>query len=202
MAVNFFVSVSSLRGCLDACNNDVRCCHYSYHRSDTTHPDHENCYLFSSRMCDTEDLLYDEGPHHWRTGSRTRLSFRCPCHFHTISIIWPLILFLFILSSAWLIRNIMSTVHCTTLNFRSMGPQVTAAILIFILLQKSSSPLQSDRSSPLLSNFDIWHAWINHLCKSGLDPIDCKSSLNHLIQNGFWNMFFLWNGTPPEIWHT
>ena len=35
------------------------------------------------------------------------------------------------------------------LNFRSMGPQVqvTAAILIFILLQKSSSPLQSDRSS-------------------------------------------------------
>ena len=28
-----------------------------------------------------------------------------------------------------------------------MGPQVTAAILIFILLQKSSSPLQSDRSS-------------------------------------------------------
>ena len=33
-----------------------------------------------------------------------------------------------------------------------MGPQVTAAILIFILLQKSSSPLQSDRSSPLLSN--------------------------------------------------
>ena len=33
-----------------------------------------------------------------------------------------------------------------------MGPQVTAAILIFILLQKSSSPLQSVRSSPLLSN--------------------------------------------------
>ena len=40
----------------------------------------------------------------------------------------------------------------TTLKIRSMGPQVTAAILIFILLQKSSIPLQSDRSSPLLSN--------------------------------------------------
>ena len=42
-----------------------------------------------------------------------------------------------------------------------MGPQVTAAILIFILLQKSSSPLQSDRSSPLLSidingQIDAW----------------------------------------------
>ena len=33
-----------------------------------------------------------------------------------------------------------------------MGPQVTAASFIFILLQKSSSPLLSDRSRPLLSN--------------------------------------------------
>ena len=34
-------------------------------------------------------------------------------------------------------------VQCITQNSRSMGPQVTAAILNFILLQKSSSPLQS-----------------------------------------------------------
>ena len=32
------------------------------------------------------------------------------------------------------------------LNSRSMGPQVTVAILIFILFQKSSSPLESDVS--------------------------------------------------------
>ena len=25
----------------------------------------------------------------------------------------------------------------------------------------------------------IWWAWINHLCKSGPDPIDCKSSYKH-----------------------
>ena len=32
------------------------------------------------------------------------------------------------------------------------------------------------------SDHCIWWAWINHLCKSGLDPINCKSSLS-LDQN-------------------
>ena len=35
------------------------------------------------------------------------------------------------------------------------------------------------------SDHFIWRAWINHLCKSGLDPIDCKSSFqfktDHII---------------------
>ena len=47
----------------------------------------------------------------------------------------------------------------STLNLRLMGPQVTAAILIFILIQKSSSPLQSDRSSLSLSAADTHLFW-------------------------------------------
>ena len=43
----------------------------------------------------------------------------------------------------------MSFIHHTKLQINQV---VTAAILIFILLQMSSSPLQSDGSSPLLSN--------------------------------------------------
>ena len=76
MAVNFLVSVSKVSGCQEACNNDQRCCHYSYHRSEASHPDHQACYLFSSGVCDTEHLMYTERPQ-WRTGTRTTLSPRC-----------------------------------------------------------------------------------------------------------------------------
>ena len=76
MAINFLVSVSSLRGCQEACDTDQRCCHYSYHRSDVSHPDHQACYLFSSRSCDTDHLIYTEGPQ-WKTGTRTTVSPRC-----------------------------------------------------------------------------------------------------------------------------
>ena len=76
MAINFLVSVSSLRGCQEACDTDQRCCNYSYHRSDVSHPDHQACYLFSSRSCDTDHLIYTEGPQ-WKTGTRTTVSPRC-----------------------------------------------------------------------------------------------------------------------------
>ena len=57
-----------------------------------------------------------------------------------------------------------------------MGPQVTAAILIFILLQKSSNPLQSDRSSPLLSNLvpsqSCKCSWVSsESCEQSLQPM-------------------------------
>ena len=31
----------------------------------------------------------------------------------------------------------------------------------------------------------IWRAWINQLCKSGLDPIDCKSSCTNTHSKGY-----------------
>ena len=38
------------------------------------------------------------------------------------------------------------------------------------------------------SDHYIWRARINHLCKSGLDPIDCKSSYNYFAH--FWLIIF------------
>ena len=70
MAINFLVSVSSLRGCQEACDTAQRCCHYSYHRSEAAHPDHQHCYLFGSGACD--HLIYTEWPQ-WRTGTRCNL---------------------------------------------------------------------------------------------------------------------------------
>ena len=70
VAANYLVSVHSHLGCLEACNRDDRCAHYSYHKSEASHPDHNNCYIFSSGECDMEDLMYS-GDTHWRTGSRT-----------------------------------------------------------------------------------------------------------------------------------
>ena len=78
-AVNYLVSVSSHRDCLDACNNDERCCYYSHHRSDESHPDHDNCYLYSATECDTEDLIYSEPGSDWRTGDRSRTEFSSLC---------------------------------------------------------------------------------------------------------------------------
>ena len=72
MAINFLVSVSSLSECQEACDNDQRCCHYSYHRSEASHPDHQTCYLFG--VCD--QLVYTEWPA-WTTGTRTTISPRC-----------------------------------------------------------------------------------------------------------------------------
>lgn len=75
MAINYLVSVSSISECQEACDNDKRCCHYSYHRPEASHPDHQTCYLFSSGVCDSE-LVYTEWPQ-WRTGTRTIFSPRC-----------------------------------------------------------------------------------------------------------------------------
>ena len=41
------------------------------------------------------------------------------------------------------------------------------------------------------SDHCIWQAWINHLCKSGLDPIDCKSSCIHWTQNRHYLLLLL-----------
>ena len=55
---------------------DERCCHYSYHRSGPSHPDHNHCFLFTLNECDVNNLVYD-GSSHWRTGERTLFSPMC-----------------------------------------------------------------------------------------------------------------------------
>ena len=51
----------------------------------------------------------------------------------------------------------------------------------------------------------IWRARINHLCKSGLDPIDCKSSFSFFFW-GFRYVFLItwmeWEigEASPEVW--
>ena len=77
-AVNYLVSVSSLRGCVEACDRDERCCHYSYHRSEPSHPDHTHCFLYSSEACDINNLMYSGSRSHWVSGLRTAASTRCP----------------------------------------------------------------------------------------------------------------------------
>ena len=66
-----------------------------------------------------------------------------------------------------------------------------------------------------ISNLDhcIWRTWINHLCKSGLDPIDCKSSSICARNKFLWinkinppwdlrnvpNYFFLWKVNLKDL---
>ena len=78
-AVNYLVSVPSLQGCVEACDHDERCCHYSHHKSVVSHPYHDHCLLFSAEDCDVTDLMYsDVLRSHWVSGSRTKASARCP----------------------------------------------------------------------------------------------------------------------------
>ena len=78
-AVNYLVSVPSLRGCVEACDDDERCCHYSHHKSEVSHPYHDHCLLYSAEDCDVTDLMYsDVLRSHWVSGSRTKTSVRCP----------------------------------------------------------------------------------------------------------------------------
>ena len=76
-AVNYLVSVSSLRECVEACDKDERCCHYSHHKSVASHQDHEHCLLFGAEACDVSDLMYTSSGH-WITGLRTQASVSCP----------------------------------------------------------------------------------------------------------------------------
>ena len=77
-ALNYLVSVSSLQGCVEACDNDKRCHHYSHHMSDASHPYHEHCLLFSSGNCDLNDLMYSGPQSHWISGRRTKALVKCP----------------------------------------------------------------------------------------------------------------------------
>ncbi len=76
-AVNYHVSVSHLRDCVEACDKDERCCYYSLHRSVASHPDHNHCLLFRAEECDVTDLMYS-GSGHWVTGHRTKAAVTCP----------------------------------------------------------------------------------------------------------------------------
>lgn len=69
-AVNYFVSVPSFRDCHKACENDERCCHYSYHGSGEGHHHDQHCFLYSADECDINSLLTDGHHDHWRTGWR------------------------------------------------------------------------------------------------------------------------------------
>ena len=77
-ALNYLVSVSSLQGCVEACDNDKRCCYCSYHKSHASHPNHEVCLLFSAGQCDLEDLMDSEAQSQWVSDSRNLGSSRCP----------------------------------------------------------------------------------------------------------------------------
>ena len=67
-AINYLVSVPSLRACHQACRDDEECCYFSYHRSQPDHPDHENCFLFSWENCGLFNLRLTERRENWRTG--------------------------------------------------------------------------------------------------------------------------------------
>ena len=80
-AINYLVSVSSLQSCVEACDNDERCCHYSHHMSgEASHPIQDLCLLFSANECNIEDLVLRGPRSKWVTGDRTTASSRCP-HF-------------------------------------------------------------------------------------------------------------------------
>ena len=64
-AVNYFVSVPTFRECHKACENDERCCHYSYHASEEGG---HHCFLYNTEQCDINNLLTDAAHDHWRTG--------------------------------------------------------------------------------------------------------------------------------------
>lgn len=77
-AINYLISIPNLQDCLEACDNDERCCYFSHHKSDDRHPYHNHCLLFSAGHCDLEDLIYSGAQSHWFSGSRTLASSRCP----------------------------------------------------------------------------------------------------------------------------
>ena len=85
--------------------------------------------------------------------------------------------------------------NVTTLSFRSTVPQVTAASLNFILLQKSSNPLSSPKSSPLLSCLDYSNSKQNFnkrfenlrinimKFRKIFPPVVCLCDCYHWVQN-------------------
>ena len=77
-AVNYLISIPSLQECVEACDNDERCCHYSHHKSEASLPYHNHCLLFSAEQCHVSDLIYSGARSHWVSGSRTKASVRCP----------------------------------------------------------------------------------------------------------------------------
>ena len=78
-AINYLVSVSSLQSCVEACDNDDRCCHYSHHKSgEASHPVQDLCLLFSANECNIEDLVLHGSRSSWVTGDRTTATSRCP----------------------------------------------------------------------------------------------------------------------------
>ena len=57
------------------------------------------------------------------------------------------------------------------------------------------------------SDHCIWPAWINHLCKSGLDHIDCKSRFCLKCRKGWWSKACniktrIFQISFPEWWNT
>ena len=58
-------------------------------RSRSSHPDHNNCYLYSSRGCGMDNLMenMDNMDSHWRTGGRSTVSHKC--HQFLVNMLWP-----------------------------------------------------------------------------------------------------------------
>ena len=88
------ISVTRMPGVVTTATDDdddddddlnARCCHYSYHRSRASHPDHNTCFLFTLTECDLENLMSTVTPshRHWRSGQRTSLSHWCH-HLHFV----------------------------------------------------------------------------------------------------------------------
>ena len=71
LAFNFIRSVSNIQECLQHCDCDDRCHHYSYHQGEG--PYHTHCYLYQA----CSSVRYDMDGSHWSSGSRST-SPTCP----------------------------------------------------------------------------------------------------------------------------
>lgn len=73
-AYNYILSVPSFQDCVQKCECDQGCRHYSYHHSEESGPHHNHCYLYSG-SCDR--LRYNTPDSHWLSGPKPS-SPSCP----------------------------------------------------------------------------------------------------------------------------
>ena len=72
LAFNYIRSVANIQDCLQHCDCDERCQHYSYHQGEGG-PHHTHCYLYQA----CSSFRYDMEGSHWSSGSRST-SPKCP----------------------------------------------------------------------------------------------------------------------------
>ena len=65
LAFNYIRSVANIQECLQHCDCDERCHHYSYHQGEGPH--HTHCYLYQA----CSSVRYDNDGSHWSSGPRS-----------------------------------------------------------------------------------------------------------------------------------